>query len=62
MSSTSTLISAVGVVWRYAWFLAFRPLAILVLTGATISLLRSGVSLCKDIPSMAYEIFMWFTS
>ncbi|OJJ75232.1 hypothetical protein ASPBRDRAFT_40512 [Aspergillus brasiliensis CBS 101740] len=59
---SSSIISAVGVVWRYVWFLALRPLAILVLTGATISLIRSGLSICKDIPSMAYEIFMWFTS
>ncbi|RAL06189.1 uncharacterized protein BO80DRAFT_420489 [Aspergillus ibericus CBS 121593] len=59
---SASIISTVVVVWRYAWFIALRPLAVLMLTGAAVSLFRSGMSVCKDVPSMAYEIFMWFTS
>ncbi|PYI01943.1 hypothetical protein BO78DRAFT_423066 [Aspergillus sclerotiicarbonarius CBS 121057] len=59
---STTIVSTLAVVWRYAWFIALRPLAVLMLTGAAVSFVRSGVSVCKDIPSMAYETFMWFTS
>ncbi|PWY84988.1 hypothetical protein BO70DRAFT_428568 [Aspergillus heteromorphus CBS 117.55] len=59
---TVSILSTFTDVWRYAWFLALRPLAILILTGAVVSVARSGLSICRDIPSMAYELFMWFTS
>ncbi|PYH89549.1 hypothetical protein BO71DRAFT_402959 [Aspergillus ellipticus CBS 707.79] len=57
-----SILATLTDLWRYTWFLALRPLAILILTGAVVSIVRSGVSVCRDIPAMAYEMFMWFTS
>ncbi|KAE8355995.1 hypothetical protein BDV28DRAFT_127989 [Aspergillus coremiiformis] len=57
---SATILRVVSAVFRFIWLVLLRPLAILVATGAVISVYRAGLSVWKDVLTILSELVILF--
>ncbi|KAB8232468.1 uncharacterized protein BDW43DRAFT_279468 [Aspergillus alliaceus] len=55
-----TILRVISATLRAIWLFLLRPLAILITTGAVISVYRAGFAVWKEAPTILYELAISF--